>query len=165
MIFVSLAGCSALREMEVKWEVQEYLTTGQQLLDQGDYAGALENYQKVLALRDNIPPGDEALFNAALIYAHQGRPKRSYQKSLALCRRLVKVFPESPWAGQAKILIDILQENDRLSEKTEELDRTAKQVEQENERLRKEIEELTNTIKKSEQVDIEIDQKKKELSR
>jgi hypothetical protein len=56
----------------------------------------------------------------------------------------VKVFPQSPFARQAKIWIGILQEN---------------------ERLKREIEELNKTINKSKQVDIEIDEKKKELSK
>jgi hypothetical protein len=47
-------------------------------------------------------------------------------------------------AGQAKLWIGILQENERLN---------------------REIEELNKTIKKSKQVDIEIEEKKKELSK
>ena len=96
------------------------------------------------ALYDNIPPGDEALFNIGLIYAHYGYPKRDYKKSLDLFKRLVKMFPQSPLAGQAKLWIGILQENERLN---------------------REIEELNKTIKKSKQVDIEIEEKKKELSK
>ena len=56
----------------------------------------------------------------------------------------MKVFPQSPLVGQAKIWIGLLQENERLNI---------------------EIEELKKTIKKSKQVDIEIDEKKKELSK
>ncbi|MGA2517335.1 MAG: hypothetical protein ABSG44_12400 [Thermodesulfobacteriota bacterium] len=104
----------------------------------------MKENQKVLSLYDNASPGDEALFNAGLIYAHPGYPKRDYQKSLDHFKRLVKVFPQSPFAGQAKIWIGILQEN---------------------ERLKREIEELNKTINKSKQVDIEIDEKKKELSK
>jgi outer membrane protein assembly factor BamD (BamD/ComL family) len=144
MILLSFTGCATLREMEAKRETREYLLTAQKLLDQGDYEGSLRENQKVLSLYDNVSPGDEALFNEGLIYAHYGYPKKDYQKSLDLFKRLVKVFPESPYAGEAKIWIGLLQEN---------------------ERLKKEIEELNKTIKKSKQVDIEIDEKKKELSK
>jgi outer membrane protein assembly factor BamD (BamD/ComL family) len=144
MIFISLTGCATLKEMEAKRETREYLVTAQKLLDQGDYEGALKENQKVLSLYDNVPPGDEALFNAGLIYAHYGYPKRDCKKSLDLFKRLVQMFPQSPLVGQAKIWIGILQENERLS---------------------REIEELNKTIKKSKQVDIEIDEKKKELSK
>jgi outer membrane protein assembly factor BamD (BamD/ComL family) len=144
MIFISLAGCATLKEMEAKRETPEYSITAQKLLDQGDYEGALRENEKVLSLYDNIPPGDEALFNLGLIYAHYGYPKRDYKKSLDLFKRLVKMFPQSPLAGQAKLWIGILQENERLN---------------------REIEELKKTIKKSKQVDIEIEEKKKELSK
>jgi len=144
MIFISLAGCATLKEMEAKRETREYLITARKLLDQGDYEGSLKENQKALSLYDNVPPGDQALFNAGLIYAHYGYPKRDYQKSLDHFRRLLKVFPQSPYAGQAKIWIGILQENERLN---------------------REIEELNKTIKKSKEVDIDIDEKKKELSK
>jgi len=144
MIFVSLAGCAILKEMKAKRETHEYLTMAQKLLDQGDYEGSLKENQKVLSLYGNGPPGDEALFNMGLIYAHYEYPKRDYKKSLDLFKRLLKVFPQSPLIGQAKIWIGLLQENERLNI---------------------EIEELKKTIKKSKQVDIEIDEKKKELSK
>ena len=144
MIFVSLAGCAILKEIEVKREAHEYLTKAQNLLDQGDYEGSLKENQKVLTSSGDVPPGDKALFNMGLIYAHWGYPKRDYKKSLDLFKRLVKVFPQSPWVGQAKTWAGILQENERLN---------------------REVEELNKTIKKSKKVDIEIDEKKKELSK
>ncbi|MDP3017272.1 MAG: hypothetical protein Q8N70_09425, partial [Deltaproteobacteria bacterium] len=119
MIFISLAGCATLKEMEAKRETPEYFTTAQKLLEQGDYEGSLRENEKVLSLYDNIPPGDEALFNIGLIYAHYGYPKRDYKKSLDLFKRLVKTFPQSPLAGQAKLWMGILQENERLNREIE----------------------------------------------
>lgn len=144
MIFVSLAGCAIVKEMEAKREARGYLTMAQKLLDQGDYEGSLEENQKVLSLYSNVPPGDEALFNIGMIYAHYGYPKGDYKKSLDYFKRLSEVFPQSSWVGQAKLWIGILQENERLN---------------------REIEKLNETIKKSKQVDIELDEKKKELSK
>ncbi len=165
MIFISFGGCATIKEMEAKREAREYLITAQKLLDQGDYEGSLKENQKVLSLCDSIPPGDEALFNMGLIYAHYGYSERDYKKSLDLFRRLVKVFPRSPLAGQAKIWIEILQENERLNRETEESNKVIKKSQQENDRLKKEIGELNKAIRKSKQVDIEIDEKKKELSK
>jgi outer membrane protein assembly factor BamD (BamD/ComL family) len=144
MIFISLAGCAILKEKEAKRKAPEYLLTAQKLLDQGDYEGSLKENQRVLSLYSNVPPGDEALFNTGLIYAHYGYAKRDHKKSLDIFKRLVKMFPQSPFAGQAKMWIGILQENERLN---------------------REVEELNTTIKKSKQVDIELDEKKKELSK
>ncbi len=144
IIFVLLAGCAILKEMETKRETRKYLAMAQELLDQGDYEGSLKENQKVFSLSGNVSPGDEALFNMGLIYAHYGYPKRDYRRSLDLFKRLVKVFPQSPWAGQARIWIGILQDHERLN---------------------REIEGLNKTIEKSKQVDIELEEKKKELSK
>ena len=144
MIFLSIAGCAILKEKETERKPSDYLLTAQKLLDQGDYEGSLKENLKVLSLYSNVPPGDEALFNKGLIYTHYGYAKRDYKKSLDIFKRLVKMFPQSPFAGQAKMWIGILQENERLN---------------------REVEELNTTIKKSKQVDIELDEKKKELSK
>ena len=165
MIFISLPGCAFLKGMEAKRKATEYLVTAQKLLDQGDYEGSLEENLKVLSLSENNPPGDEALFNIGLIYAHYGNPKRDHKKSLDLFRRLVKLFPQSPLVGQAKIWIGILQENERLNREIEESNQVMRKSRQENERLNRQIEELNEAIKKAKQVDIEIDKKKKELSK
>ncbi len=165
LIVVALTGCATLKQTETKRETREYFVTARKLLDQGDYEGSLKENQRVLSLYQGVPPGDEALFNMGLIYAHYGYPERDYQKSLDHLKRLVKVFPQSPFAGQAKIWIGMLQENERLTKQTEELDKSIKRSQQESEKLKKEIEELNKTIKKSKQVDIEIDEKKKEISK
>ncbi len=144
LIAVSIAGCAALKQMQTSMSAREHLAAARTLFDQGDYEASLRENQKVISLGDNSPPEDEALFNAGVIYAHYGYHKRDYHKSLEYLKRLVRNFPESPYTGQAKILIGILQDN---------------------ERSKREIEALNKTIKKSKQVDIEIDEKKKGLSK
>src|SRR5659263_71277 len=138
------ATLTSYSKIKATGELREYFTAAQKLLDQGDYEGSLRENEKVLSLYDNIPPGDEALFNIGLIYAHHGNLKRDYKKSLDLFKRLLMMFPQSPLVGQAKLWIGILQENQSLNRK---------------------IEELNKTIKKSKQVDIEIEEKKEELSK
>jgi outer membrane protein assembly factor BamD (BamD/ComL family) len=144
MIFISLAGCAALKEMAVKGEPREDLTRAQKLLDQGDYEGSLRKNEKVLSLYENIPPGDEALFNIGLIYGNYSNPKKDYKKSIIHFKKLLTKFPKSPFVVQAKLWIGILQENQSLN---------------------REIEKLNKTIKDSKQVDIEIEEKKEELSK
>jgi outer membrane protein assembly factor BamD (BamD/ComL family) len=141
LILVSLSGCATLKENEAQEKARESLRMAQEFLDRGDYEGALRENQRVLSLYDNAPPGDEALFNTGLLYAHPNYPKRDYKKSIDLFRRLMKMFPHSPLAGQAKAWIGILQENERLN---------------------RDIEGLNKTLRKSKQVDIDIDEKKKE---
>ena len=144
VIAVSLAGCAALVDVKSKTEPNEHLATAERLLEHGDYEGALKENQKVLAVRDDVEPADEALFNIGIIYAHHGYPKRNYDKSLDYFKKLVRTFPHSPRAGQTKVWIGVLQDHERLN---------------------KEVEELNLIIKKSKQIDIELEGKKKEFSK
>jgi hypothetical protein len=115
----------------------EHLFHGQELFIQGDYDGSLKEYRKVLALSANGPPGDEALFHIGLIYAHHRNPKRDLAMSLSFFGKLIKDYPQSPWAEQAKIWTEVLRENETLKK----------------------------VIEESKQVDIEIEEKKREKAR
>lgn len=144
MIALCMAGCAATKDIKTSWSAREHLAAARTLFDKGDYEGSLKENQIVISLCDNTVPEDEALFYAGMIYAHYGYPKRDYQKSLDIFRRLVRHFPHSPFTGKAKIFIGILQDV---------------------ERSKREIEALNRTIKQSKQVDIDIEEKKKGLSK
>jgi outer membrane protein assembly factor BamD (BamD/ComL family) len=104
--------------IEALRSVPEYLLRSQKLLVKGDYEGALEENQKILSKYPNKPPGDEALFNTGLIYAHSKNPQKDYQKSILFFNKLVEGFPRSPLAEQAKIWIGVLQ----VIEKSKQID-------------------------------------------
>ena len=116
--------------------VRDHLLRSQKQLAQGDFEGALNENQKVLSLSPRRPPEDEALFNLGLIYALCGNPKKDYEKSLGFFRRLIKDHPKSPFTEQAKAWVEMIQENQKLSQ----------------------------VIEKSKQVDLEIEEKKREKS-
>ncbi len=118
-------------------KTDEYLLRGKRLLAQGDYEGSVRENQKTLSLSANRPPGDEALFNMGLIYAHSGNPKKDYGKSIDFFKRLLKGYPHSPLVEQAKIWIGVLQENEKLIE----------------------------MLEKSKEVDIKIEEKKREKAK
>jgi outer membrane protein assembly factor BamD (BamD/ComL family) len=144
IIFLSPAGCTTLKEIGARRTADHYLAAAERLLEQGDYEGAIKEDQKALSLSPTAPPGDQAMFHEGLVYAHYGYRRKDNQKSIDCFRRLTKVFPESPLAGQARIWIGILQEN---------------------ERVKRDNQELARAIRKSKQVDIEVDEKKREFSR
>jgi tetratricopeptide (TPR) repeat protein len=144
LIFSLFLGCATLQEAGIARDAREHLVRGGDLLANGDYGGALKAYQAALSLSGRNAPGDEALFNMGLIYANCEYQKRHYEQALDLFKRLVKTYTESPLFVQATIWIGILEENERLSG---------------------EVAELNKTIKKTKQVDIEIEEKKKELSK
>ena len=113
---------NAIEETKMRMEEQrsapEYLLHSQKLLAKGDYEGALEENQKVLSKYPNRPPGDEALFNMGLIYAHYGNPKKDYQKSILFFNKLIEGYPRSPLVEQAKIWVGVLQ----VIEKSKQVD-------------------------------------------
>ena len=104
--------------MEEQRSAPEYLLRSQKLLAKGDYEGALEENQKVLSKYPNKSPGDEALFNMGLIYAHYGNPKKDYQKSILFFNKLIEGYPRSPLVEQAKIWVGVLQ----VIEKSKQVD-------------------------------------------
>jgi hypothetical protein len=72
-------------------------------------------------------------------------------KSIAVFKRLIKEYPQSPWTEQAKIWVQVVQDNENAR-------RVATTVAQENDKLKRMIEE-------SKKVDIEIEEKKREEAR
>jgi len=129
------------RKIEKHKEVLESLLNSQMLLAEGNFDGALRENQRILSLSGQDPPGDEALFNMALIYAHPGNPKKDYEKSLTFFKKLAKDYPQSPLTEQAKIWTGTLQENEKLNQT---------------------IQKLYHVIEESKLVDIEIEEKKRE---
>jgi len=164
LIFLSLWGCVLLKEketvqfkketVELKQEsapidenlkaISKSLLWAKILLERKDYDGALKESQKVLDLSGKNPPGDEALLNMGLIYAHFGNPKKDYGKSLVFFKRMTTDYPQSPLAEQARIWIGMLQENEKLNQM---------------------IQKLNRVIEESKKVDIEIEEKKREKAK
>ena len=133
----SLFHCAPINDMRKREKAKEYLLQGQKLLAQGDYEGALREYQKALTVSDHKALEDQALFNMGLVYVHSGYPKRDYKKSLNFFTKILNDCPQSPLVEQAKIWIGILQEN----------------------------EELNQVIQKLKEVDIEIEERKREKAK
>ena len=115
----------------------ERLLRSRKLLTQGDYAGSLKESQRVLSLPGKNPPKDQALFQMGLIYAHVNNPQRDFGKALDSFKRVVKDYPKSPLAEEARVWAGVLQENEKLSQ----------------------------VIEKSKQVDISVEEKKREKAR
>ena len=127
LIVLALQGCATLENMrnriKGKVEAYQYLHRGKGLLAQGDYEGAFNENLKILSLAIHRPPEDEALFNMGWIYAHPENPKKNYQKSIFFFKKLLEGFPQSSWSERAKIWVGILQENEKLSQTVEALNR------------------------------------------
>jgi tetratricopeptide (TPR) repeat protein len=106
-----------------KVEAHQYLHRGKELLARGDYDGAFDENSKILSLALHGPPEDEALFNMGWIYAHPGNPKKDYKRSIFFFEKLLVAFPQSFWSERARVWLGILQENEKLNERVEALNR------------------------------------------
>lgn len=104
------------REEQERRDAQEHLQQGQTLLAKGDYDGSLRQSARALALAKNQEPGDEALFNMALIYADPNNPKKDNRRAINLFNRVLKEYPESRWREQAKIWIGVLDGVEKLKQ-------------------------------------------------
>lgn len=108
LILFSFFGCATLKDIEKRQAARKNLLHSQELLAEGDFNEALRENQKILSVFVKGPPGDEALFNIALIYAHYDNPEKDYKKSLLYLSRLIEAYPQSPVVEQAKIWVSVL---------------------------------------------------------
>lgn len=105
---IFLAGCSLWTENLERHEAREYSRHAQLLMAQGDYEGVIKESKKTLSASRNQPPADAAIFHMGLVYVHPGNPKKDYRRAMGLFNRVIKEFPESPLAEQAKIWVGVL---------------------------------------------------------
>jgi TolA-binding protein len=90
------------------------------------------------------PSVDQGLFSMALRYADTANPGRDYAKAAQYLRRLLKEYPASPLAGQAKVLLGLLQELDQM---------------------KRAMDKVNAMMEESKKVDVEIEQKRKEMQK
>jgi tetratricopeptide (TPR) repeat protein len=105
--------------------VRDHFQRAKRFFDQGNYEASLEENQRILSFSGKNIPKDRALFQMGLIWAQAGNPKRDMEKSLSFFQRLLREYPQSPWNGEAKTWVAVIQENIKLSqmiEKSKEVD-------------------------------------------
>ena len=178
LIFLSPLACSLGKMMSTEMvdttgdEASAHLVLGKTYLAQGEYGSALKESEKVISLAGKNVPVDEALFYMGLIYAHPANSARDYGKAMVLFRRLIRDYPGSPLVEQAKTMVGLLQENDKLDNTTDKLnkmiDGQKKTVDRLNNTIdeqKKTIERLNGIIDELKQVDIGVEQKKRERAK
>jgi hypothetical protein len=153
-------------------EARGHLASGRKFLAEGNFNNALLENEEVITLAGINIPVDESLFYIGLIHAHPANQARNNGKSLTAFRKLIRDYPESPLADQAKPLLGLIQENDRLRESVEklngEVDRLTNSVGRLNghvDRLTNDVGRLNRIIDELKKVDIDVEQKKREKGR
>ena len=100
----------------------EHLQTAQHLLAKGEYEGSLREVQKALILAMDNAPADAAIFHMGLVHAHPNNAKKDNKKAIGYFTRVVKNYPESPWAEHAKVWIGVLDGLEKLKQVDLELE-------------------------------------------
>ncbi len=154
LILVGLSACSFTKMIETKItgtsffnskekDAREHLNAGRALFAQGDYGNATKEYEKVLGSSGSDQTA-EALFFIGLISAYPANPAKDYGKSLLMLKKMVREHPHSPLVEQARTLIALVQDNEKLNRM---------------------IEQLNTVIEELKRVDIGVEQKRKEKSK
>ena len=175
-----------MQERNRQRELRDDLAAGNTLLAQADFDGSLKMFQKVLMTAQDKPPADMATYCIALVYAHPQNPRRDLQKARSSFDRVIRGYPNSPWAEQAKIWVGVLNDREESKQEAEkarqELEKSKQEAETnrlaierskqeidksrlELEKIKQEVEKTKQMIEKSKQVDMEIDQKRRERGR
>ncbi len=123
---MALAACSSFGTLFDGGERYAHLNRVEPLIAQHDFEGALREGQETLALSPKGPPGDEALFDMGLIYAHYANPKKDYRKSISLFSRVVKEFPRSSRVEEAKIWIGVLEAIEKAKQVDQDIEERKK---------------------------------------
>ena len=108
LILFSVFGCATFQGLEDRHNARKSLAYAKRLVIEGSFNDALKANERISAIFRDQPPGDQALFNMGLIYAHQDNPERDYEKSRNCFDSLMKKFPESSLADESGIWVSIL---------------------------------------------------------
>lgn len=84
------------------------LLKSREMISAGDFEGALKENERVMYLFAKRPPGDQAVYNMGLIYAHDMNSGKDLNKSRMYFEKLIEEQPQSPLAGEAKIWVGVL---------------------------------------------------------
>ena len=128
----------------------------QKVMESGDYARFLAENQQ--ALKECNPENHcaVALFNLGFLHAYPKSPYYNQAKGLRYFDQLLRKYPQSPWAFEAKAWTEIMKKNAASEDKKRRLQGQIKSKDAA-------INDLKEQIKRSREVDMRIEQKEREL--
>ncbi len=99
-------------------------------LEGSDPVASLKENLRIVSLTGKNPSKDQALFHLGLISADTENPQRDVSKALRYFKKIIKEYPQSPLAGEARVWIGILEENEKLNKMIEESKKVDMDVEE-----------------------------------
>ena len=174
-ILLLSAGCATPLNLQKIWQGRKHLNMSEKLMRGGDFNRALEEYEKVVMLFPSTSPGDRALFNMGIIWAHPDNPQKNYQKALECFQRLVRDFPRSDlmgevmlWTGTINKLIlyegeirDLTKTANGLKNQLNTLKKINTEIDEKNKNLEEAVSSLKKQFNAFKEIDIGIDEKKR----
>ena len=118
VMLLTVSACAPLKTSFCGPGCESRLPSLQALIDRGDFEEATMRSEELLSARSKDSRPDEGLFALGLIHAHADNPRKDYHRSRDHFARLVKEYPDSPFAGESKIWIGVLD----MIEKTKQVD-------------------------------------------
>jgi len=98
------------------------------IVENQNFAQATQTNLKILKEARNKKPADAALYNLALIYAHADNPAKDYKKSQGYFETLIKQFPDSDLAEEARIWLGLFETIDKIQQIDIEIEQQKKQL-------------------------------------
>jgi outer membrane protein assembly factor BamD (BamD/ComL family) len=118
LIFLFFSGCATVKDFEKKYDAHRVIHQGQKFFARGEFKRSAEEYQKAVSIIGKDEPGDQALMNLGIIYAHPDNPGRDYEKSRHYFTLLMEEFPVSSLVDKARIWVSLYDVIDRSEKET-----------------------------------------------
>lgn len=108
LTFSLFLGCATIKKFDDRSSADNMLLKSRELISEGNFDGAIKENEQVMSLFIKEPPGDQAVYNMGLIYAHYMNPGKNLNKSILYFEKLIAEYPQSPLAEQAKVWLGLL---------------------------------------------------------
>lgn len=111
-----------------KEEKSASVAKSRQIVDNNDFAEAVQRNLQILEESGKKKPADEALYNLGLIYAHVDNPAKDYQKSQTYFNVLTEQFPDSDLAEEAQIWLGLFETIEKIQQIDIEIEQQKKEL-------------------------------------
>ena len=111
-----------------KEEKSASVAKSRQIVDNNDFAEAVQRNLQILEESGKKKPADEALYNLGLIYAHVDNPAKDYQKSQTYFNVLTEQFPDSDLAEEARIWLGLFETIEKIQQIDIEIEQQKKDL-------------------------------------
>lgn len=144
---LSTTGCTAALNFQKEWQGRRQLKSAESYLDQKDFERALDAYARVADAFPDDEPGDIALFQIGVLWAHPENPERDYEKAHEYFQRFMEKFPPGAANEEKKVLAGVVDELVRCGGRAEGQEKT--------------IGELKNQLQEMKKINIRIEAEKR----